>query len=215
MYDVIIPTRNEEKTIGGIVNTFVMHPEIGSVIVACDLLTTDNTVKIATEEGACAIKGRVGKGQNIMSALNYVETEMVILCDGDIEKFQSRHIDAMINDIPEKKKSFIIGVPDIPIYEILHSQIYRDNPQWVHNIFSSWEWVSGERVVPTSVLYSTVLHGYLAEVQINQACRNAGFLPVFRHLHGVVSHFRMGPLRMEQMQKDRLWGEDQGVLPRR
>ena len=206
MYDVIIPCRNEEKTIGTLVRTFKYHPLIRQVIVVIDGDTTDGTQNEALKNAAVIVFGDKGKGQNIKIGLNYVETERVILCDGDLRGFEREHIDILTRGL----SPFVIGVPDFPIQEVLNSP--KTTFAWLPEIMHSYPWVSGERVVITNILREVNLHGYLAEVQINDAHAQLGIQPDFRFLAGVCSPFVMSDKRMAEMERDRKWGIENGVF---
>jgi len=206
MYDVIIPCRNEEKTIGPIVRTFRFHPLINQIIVVRDDATTDNTADIAMGKGVIVVYGVTGKGQNVKRGLDYVQTERVILCDGDLQQFTHSHIDTLTRGL----SSFVIGVPDFPLMQVLRSP--KMTMEWMPRVFETFPWVSGERVVITKLVREIDLHGYLMEVQINQAYKDIGISPDFRFLSGAHSPFKMDDKRMQEMERDRQWGVDNEVF---
>jgi glycosyltransferase involved in cell wall biosynthesis len=209
MYDVIIPCLNEEATIGPIVSTFRHHPAIQHIVVVVDDRTTDKTADAALNYGlgtdTAVLYGPMdgGKGENIQRGLRYVTTERVILCDGDLSGFMPEHIDTLTRGL----SPFVIGVPDFPYQEVLDQK-----PLWVPEAIKAYPWVSGERVMLTKILRRIELHGYLAEVQINDVHKALGIEPDFRFLQGLYSPFRMGPERREAMERDRAWGKVHGVL---
>lgn len=208
MYDVIIPARNEEKTIGNIVRVFKSHPDIGDVIVVRDDDTIDNTADIAIGQRALLVYGPTGKGQCIKMGLHYVRSQWVILCDADLSGLTTEHIDTMISG-----DGFVIGVPDFPLTEILCSP--KMTWEWIPRIFETYAWVSGERVVKTDLLKTLDLHGYLTEVQINHMYRMHGIHPQFHHLRGLYSPFKMDDRRMKELVRDRIWGEQNGIFEKR
>lgn len=208
MFDVVIPARNEELTIGKIVKTFKTHSEIGQVIVVIDDDTKDETSEVALSNGAYIMYGTRGKGQNVTIGLKHITTEYVILCDADISGLTSDHIHALIqNDgrIPDQ----VIGVPDFPARDVVRSKAVQDKPEWLEGIIRSWPWVSGERVVKTELIVRIPLHGYLMETQINARIPNT----TFRRLEGVYSAFKMTERRLAEMERDRTWGKENGWLP--
>lgn len=209
MYDVIIPARNEEKTIGAIVRTFKLHPQIAAVIVIIDDDTTDNTADVALGERAIVVYGRKGKGQNVKLGFDdYVVTDNVILCDADYTGLLPSHIDQLILN----HHVFVIGVPDFPLSEVLMSA--KMTWEWMPRIFETYAWVSGIRKVNKDAVYDVDFHGYLTEVQINAAYKNMGIEPEFVHLHGLYSPFVMNDKRIAEMLRDRQWGEANGVFGR-
>ena len=79
---IIIPTLNEERGIGGVIEGF---KKLGYTnILVIDGNSTDRTREIAREKGARVIvqSGR-GKGQAVAEAFKLVDTEIVVLIDGD------------------------------------------------------------------------------------------------------------------------------------
>ena len=79
--ELIIPTLNEEKTIGYVIEKSFFYVDKVLVI---DGGSDDNTVKIAKEKGARIIfqNGR-GKGAALKEAFDYVDSEIFIMLDGD------------------------------------------------------------------------------------------------------------------------------------
>jgi len=199
MFDVIIPARNEERTIGPIVVTLHRHKHIRRVIVAVDPDTNDDTAKIADAAGAVCIAGERGKGQNVQSALPWVHTEYVIFCDADYTGLTQRHVSELCRG--QRRVLQKIGVPDIP-------------PNYPPAKLWAWPQVSGIRRVPVRVAHAADLHGYLMEVQLNQVCARIGIGTVYARLPGLVSPFEMTGKRRAERDRDFRWGQENGVLPR-
>jgi hypothetical protein len=209
MIDAVIPARNEQDSIGPIVRAFKGTHGIGQVIVSIDADTSDGTAEIAGNNGAIVIPGKYrGKGQVAKLGLSYVDTESVLFCDADYRGLTTAHIQRII----EGEEKHIIGVPDLPLDDILNSDAVREKPDWFMRIIESWQYVSGIRKVPVSVIRHITLHGYLMETQINQGCLNAGIRPVFVMLRGLYSPFHMTTQRREEMLRDRAWGMGHGIF---
>lgn len=199
MIDVVIPARNEQNTIGKIVDTFHSCPEIGAVVVSVDMDTTDNTRLAAF--GYSNIKTDIiinlpecrGKGQCVKRALDFVKSDNVIFCDADYTGLTTGHITQLIRgEIHDPEMA--IGVPDFP------------PPPVLPRIIRSWQWVSGFRIMPTALARSIDLHGYLMEVQINAAA-NIAKLPLrFERMYGLKSPLNLTNKRLVEMERDRLWG---------
>jgi len=94
---VLIPSYNESRTIGKIVNEIT---KMGLQVLVVDDGSTDNTEKIASENGAVVMRHikNLGKGASLKEGFNFVlkttNFECVIIMDGDgqhnpknIEKF--------------------------------------------------------------------------------------------------------------------------------
>jgi glycosyltransferase involved in cell wall biosynthesis len=199
-FDVVIPARNEAATIGPIVASFRRHRRIGRVIVALDMDTTDDTAGIAYAAGA-VITGGIdsGKGQVVNHALLEVDSQDVIFCDADYRNLSQWHI----SRICAYKNTHVqlIGAPDIP-------DNYPPSKEW------AWPWVSGFRRVPTILARSVDLHGYLMEVQLNDACRRYGIPTMMTRLIGLVSPYEMTETRTSERDRDFAWGVKNGVLRR-
>jgi dolichol-phosphate mannosyltransferase len=78
---VVIPTLNEEKGIGEVVEGF---RKLGFEVLVIDGNSKDRTREIALEKGAKVVlqSGR-GKGNAIAQAFAIVESDVVVLVDGD------------------------------------------------------------------------------------------------------------------------------------
>lgn len=93
---VIIPALNEELTIKNCVTTFKKHPSVKKVIVVANACN-DKTAIIAKQAGAIVVQTKVaGKGLAIMSGIKKVDTEIVILCDGDLKNPSKKIIDKLL-----------------------------------------------------------------------------------------------------------------------
>ncbi|WP_290901180.1 S-layer glycoprotein N-glycosyltransferase AglJ [Ferroglobus sp.] len=78
---VIIPTLNEEESIGEIVEKFV---GMGYEVFVIDGNSTDKTREIAKEKGAkVVVQSGKGKGQAVKEAFQLVDSDVVVLIDGD------------------------------------------------------------------------------------------------------------------------------------
>lgn len=212
MIDVIIPARNEAGTVGDIVRVFRQHSSIGKVVVVVDADTTDDTDDRAMGNGAIVVNGMWrevrGKGQCIKAGLEYVSTDQVILWDADVARMTYDHISTLVYP----RKEFVIGVPDYPLAEVLMTPAIQNAPEWFSRTIATWDIVSGERLVSANLLRGLDLHGYLCEVQINHAYSLHSTIPEFRFLRGLYSPFVLSEKRLEEMQRDRLWGISHGII---
>jgi hypothetical protein len=205
MFDVVIPARNEEATVGPIVVTWKRHRRIGRVIVAIDAETIDDTATLARIAGAhviehlTAVGGMTGKGQTVRAGLCDVTTRDVIFCDADYRNLSSWHVSRMC--AYPRLGIQLIGQPDIP-------ENYPKSKVW------AWPWVSGIRRVPAEIARSVNLHGYLMEVQLNNACKRAGVPTMITRLRGLTSPYEMTAQRKIERDRDFRWGQEHGVLPR-
>lgn len=194
--DVVIPARNEEKTIGEVLEVLSSHLFIGTIIVVCDSCT-DNTDMVASEHyGDIVMAGEYGgKGQAVMAGLDHVTTERVLFMDADITGLYHEHITKMVAPFP----GMTIGVADL-------------DPELPNRNDWAWPWVSGQRILPTNLVRPLELHGYLMETQINMAAKDARIPIEFAWLMGLKSDYNMSERRLAEMERDLKWGKEHGVL---
>jgi glycosyltransferase involved in cell wall biosynthesis len=199
--DVIIPARNEQDTIGEIIDAFLLCTMVGNVIVVDDH-SEDNTFNEAKAHNATLVvrgPGK-GKGQAVMSGLVFVDTAMVCLCDADLTGFTTEHAEILMDAMPG---TMLIGVPE-----------FTANLPWAHKATQEqWENVSGERCLPTRLLYGIDLHGYAMEVQINRVIESEGLPIVKRNLTGVkgVPKPNSYPRRIQDYRRDLEWLKENGL----
>jgi glycosyltransferase involved in cell wall biosynthesis len=203
---VIIPARNEEKTIGAIVRTFQEYaPTAGNVYVAIDADTTDSTVDEVKAAGGTPITGMGmrGKGQVVARALTIVAcggpmlSSRIILCDADYTGLTVKHI----NDLLKPNRGMVIGVPDWPDVEV---------PE---HVIHAWPRVSGFRCLDWPLIPDDA-HGYLLETQLNlRAVRYRTQIKQV-YMEGLKSPFQwpLSDQRMAELLRDREWGLRNGVL---
>lgn len=210
--DVIIPARNEAAKIEPILMEFATHPLISQVIVSIDADTTDNTHEIA-ERWATRIytagSTNRGKGQCVQNALYLVRTPRVIFCDADLDGLTHDHI----SHLTHPSDGMVVGVPDWPTKAELDAT--GQPRKWARRLRLSWHLVSGQRSVPTEIARATELHGYLMETQLNNAVVNAGLYIDFCGLLGLHSPFILSDQRLSEMERDREWGIQHGIIPGR
>lgn len=207
--DVIIPCLNEEKTIAEIVYQLTRYPLIGNVHVMVDDNTNDHTQFIAENAGAHAhrLVGITGKGQLVAWGKVFIETERVILCDGDYTGM-NHHAISLVVARNSPAKAMRIVAPAMPTKTNWSKEglPIPFNP-------SAWCMNSGFRSLPVSLLKEIEQpHGYLLETQLNKAARALGYpieMIVEPSLH---TPLRFTKERMEKMEADRLWGLANGVF---
>jgi len=207
MYDVVIPARNEARTIAPIVNVLVAHPMISNVFIIVDADTTDNTAekaRILYPDPHVITGVSRGKGQGVMVGLEKVTTDRVLFCDADYRGFCFNHIDRMVFSLPDDV--MLIGIPDFPPPQVIPSP-FRGKLEW------AWPWVSGIRLVDTDIARSLDLTGYLMETQLNRAYHDKGKGVKFIRLPGLISPVNLSEKRLDEMERDHQIGIQKGLLP--
>jgi glycosyltransferase involved in cell wall biosynthesis len=207
MIDVVIPARNEGQTIAPIVNTLIAHPMIGNVWIIVDADTTDNTAERARilYPDPHVITGTAkGKGQCVTVGLANVTTDRVMFCDADYRGFCFAHIDRLT--FHPDHDAMLIGVPDFP-------RLTDIPPAFQGRIDWAWPWMSGIRIVDTTIARSLDLVGYLMETQLNHAYHSKGIGVKFIGLPNLISPLNLDEKRLEEMERDRQIGIEKGLLP--
>ena len=204
VFDVIIPARNASETIGDVVHPFAHHPAIGDIIVVVNPSYDPGTEAVLRQYGTSVIPMYVeaqGKGEAVMFGLELVATSHVIFCDADLTGLTEDHISQMIMYHTIGERCMTIGMPEIP-----------ENYPNVRRSLTAWPWISGQRVVPRTLVKSLILHGYLMETQINMAAYHAKLPVHFEWLDGCHSPYNLTDKRREAMEKDFKWGKEHGIL---
>lgn len=81
---IIIPTRNEEKSIGHVINAIPSQVRKASEIIVIDTKSTDRTVGIARSLGAKVIdEERPGYGRAYITGFGIARGETIVMIDGD------------------------------------------------------------------------------------------------------------------------------------
>jgi glycosyltransferase involved in cell wall biosynthesis len=186
--DVIIPARNEESTIGAVVKAWLECGNVGQVIVV-DNNSSDHTYQAAYQAGAFMVReAEVGKGQAVAAGLNYVTADRVALCDADLHGFTEDHAYLLTQAFAGE----IIGYLEFP------GNIPKPKA------FAGFVAISGQRCLPTNLLRSVPLFGYDIETAINDAVSKAGMPIQIVKLDGAYPSFKVGPLRIVDVIRDRL-----------
>jgi glycosyltransferase involved in cell wall biosynthesis len=109
---VVLPARNEEATVGAIVETLVadlvQRVPLVDEIVVMDSGSTDRTAAVATDAGARVIAvdavapalGAVrGKGEALWKSLLVTEGDLLVFLDADLRDFTSRYVVGLLGPL--------------------------------------------------------------------------------------------------------------------
>lgn len=106
MITVIIPTLNEEEHIASVVNFAKSQPYVTEVIVVDDK-SSDNTVFIATENGAKVITStKLGKGASMKDGVLCATNDIIAFLDGDINPYPHYTIKLLTDPILQGEVDF-------------------------------------------------------------------------------------------------------------
>ncbi|RZN34328.1 MAG: S-layer glycoprotein N-glycosyltransferase AglJ [Methanophagales archaeon ANME-1-THS] len=104
---ILIPTLNEEATIGGIIQEF-KHNGFEHILVI-DGNSTDATREIATQEGArVEVQRGKGKGTAVRQGFEVIEEEIIVIIDGDGTYLPSE-VKSLLEPILKDEADHVIG----------------------------------------------------------------------------------------------------------
>ncbi len=107
MITVIIPTLNEETTIGWVVSLAIKSPHVTEVIVVDDK-SMDNTVEEARKAGATIITStKLGKGASMKDGILVARNEIIVFLDADITTYPENIIALLTEPIILRKADFV------------------------------------------------------------------------------------------------------------
>lgn len=134
---VIIPARNEEKTIKDVIE-IAKKDSLTDEILVINNNSTDNTAKIANDFGAKVIDcSEIGKGNAMSKGLHEAKNEIVVFLDADIINYNKNIIQILalpiINEEAEFVKSTfnritggkVTQISAIPLLKILYPDLYN------------------------------------------------------------------------------------------
>jgi phosphoserine phosphatase SerB len=107
MISIIIPTFNEEKTIGQVVTLVRQSKAVDEVIVVDDK-SLDRTVEIAKQSGASVITStKIGKGASMLDGLLVAKNNIIVYLDGDIDNYEKDVIERLTEPLVKNEADFI------------------------------------------------------------------------------------------------------------
>lgn len=109
MISVIIPTLNEEKRIGSIID-YLKTQKIVKEIIVIDDGSIDNTFKAAAEKNVNVMfSSMLGKGASMEDGLNMAQSDIVLFLDGDIFNFSEDLVESMVKPLLDNRADFVKG----------------------------------------------------------------------------------------------------------
>lgn len=104
---VIIPARNEEKTIGIVIDK-IKESKLPLEIIVIDNCSTDKTLEIAKNKGVNVYYcGNKGKGYAMEEGIRRVNGDIVVFVDADLKIHLEDIISLMVEPIIERKIDFV------------------------------------------------------------------------------------------------------------
>ncbi|MFW6381204.1 MAG: glycosyltransferase family 2 protein [Bacillota bacterium] len=107
----LIPAYNEQETIGDIVAVLNDSEQVDNIIVINDG-STDNTGAVACRAGAGVIRleSNKGKGAALQRGFEQLQTDIILLLDGDLIGLQKQHVNKLLAPILEDLADMTVGV---------------------------------------------------------------------------------------------------------
>ncbi|MCS7120983.1 MAG: S-layer glycoprotein N-glycosyltransferase AglJ [Archaeoglobaceae archaeon] len=103
---IVVPTLNEEKAIGKVVESFKKK---GYDVLVVDGRSTDRTREIAEEKGAKVIvQSGKGKGQALAEAFQLIDEDIAVVVDGD-GSYLAEDVEKLIEPIEKGLSDHVIG----------------------------------------------------------------------------------------------------------
>jgi HAD superfamily phosphoserine phosphatase-like hydrolase len=107
MVTVIIPTLNEQETIGAVIDKIRLCAKVSEIIVVDDK-SVDNTVEEARKRNVKIITSpQMGKGSSMRDGLLAAQNEIVAFIDADIPAYNDALIDLITQPIIDDKADFV------------------------------------------------------------------------------------------------------------
>jgi len=104
---IIIPAKNEEKTIVNVIEVIKKNEKISQIIVVNNN-SNDHTAEYAKKAGAQVVDcEKQGKGYAMKTGMQYVKNEIVVFIDADINGYSRNSIDLLINPLLNNETDFV------------------------------------------------------------------------------------------------------------
>lgn len=173
-YDVIIPARNEEETVGNVVRVAREAREVGSVFVIDDH-STDGTAGEARRAGAEVIPSRAegDKAQALATGVSRSDREVLVFFDADILNLSPVHFESLAAPVVNGQRHMVCGLVD---YGKIRNPLFLRLPP-----------ISGMRAIRRSVFEVIPpgrLNGFQIEIMINEVVARGALPTAIRVLSG-------------------------------
>ena len=114
--DIIIPVYNEKKTIGVVINKVLQYKELNTKIIIVNDASTDGTLEIINELQKkhpnniriLSHNKNLGKGAAIKTAIQNLESEIVLIQDADLE-YDPSDYSKLLNPILNNQADVVYG----------------------------------------------------------------------------------------------------------
>lgn len=122
----VVAAYNEEKTIGGILESLTSSQHVDEVIVVSDG-SSDGTVEIARsfDVRVIALRRNRGKGNAMRLAVNHASGDVVFFVDADMINLTEDHIREIVSPVVHDSCDMNVGIRHRgPVLDFLHLQLH-------------------------------------------------------------------------------------------
>lgn len=131
---VLIPTLDEAKTVGDVIDGFV--EEGFERVIVVDGHSSDDTVDVARQHGAAVVvQSGTGKGHAVREGLEHVETPFAILVDGDGTYRPADAADLMA-PLWEREAEYVIGNRFADLHPGAMTRLNRIGNRLINRVFT-------------------------------------------------------------------------------
>lgn len=134
---VVIPARNEERTITKVIELVKLNKKVNQIIVV-DNNSTDNTAKLAKTEGVEVIECKEqGKGYAMENGIKCAKNNIIVFIDADVNFENTNIVSDLTKPIIEGKADFVKSTFDRkaggvvtevvvkPLLDLLYPDMYK------------------------------------------------------------------------------------------
>jgi len=121
---VIIPARDEESTIGGVLEAVLPHQRSGLLdeLIVVDDGSSDATAEVAAREGVTVLRrhGGGGKGAAMAAGVEASSSELLLFLDGDVENTTEHFVPRMLGPL--------LLDPELMLVKAFYERPFGDEP---------------------------------------------------------------------------------------
>jgi glycosyltransferase involved in cell wall biosynthesis len=177
-FDVVVPARNEQPTVGAVVQSALAAPGVGRVVVVDDG-STDGTAAAAREAGAVVVQGAApgapgSKARALALGAGTTDQPVLVFFDADILGTRPRHFTALAAPVLDGGFSLSCGIVD---YGRLRNPLFLRLPP-----------ITGLRAVRREVFAAVPeerRNGFQIEIMINEVVARGSLPCAIRVLPGL------------------------------
>ena len=173
-FDVVIPARNEEPTIGSVVRMALQSRGVGKVIVVDDG-STDGTASVASAAGAEVLqsRGSADKGLALETGVAAATEPVIVFFDADILNVTPSHFESLAAPVVNGGYAMCCGLVD---YGVVRNPLFLRLPP-----------ITGLRALRREIFEAIRPDrrtGFQIEIMINEVIARGGLPSAIRVLHG-------------------------------